>query len=163
MPRRTTDDSKPLKRRLGRGGSPHNSREAGVRFEKGHTKRAGRKKGVPNRLTREIKEAIIAACEQHGSDGKGTGGLQGYFEMLAKEERKSMAMLLRAVMPLQVNATVQPIKTYKTTDEIKAALRERGIPPVTIFRLEYHDLPEPANHSDIESEAEEQKHAKEAG
>jgi hypothetical protein len=165
MTRRTrnTDDVKKLASRLRRGASPHNSREAGARFEEGHAKRAGRKKGVPNRLTREIKEAIIAACEQHGSDGKATGGLQGYLFLLAKEERQSMAMLLRAVMPLQVNATVQPIKTYRSSDEIKAALKERGIPPVTIYRLEYHDPPEPANHSDLEPEAEEQKHAKKPG
>jgi hypothetical protein len=69
---RKTDNGKTLKRRWGRGASPHNSREAGVRFKKGHAKRGGRNKGVPNRLTREIKEAIVAACEQHGSDGVGT-------------------------------------------------------------------------------------------
>jgi hypothetical protein len=153
---RERDDQK-IASRLRRGASPHNSREAGARFERGHAKRGGRKKGVPNRLTREIKEAIIAACEQHGSDGKGTGGLPGYLALLAKKERRSMAMLLRAVMPLQVNATVQPIKTYKSSDEIKAALKERGIPPVTIFRLEHHDLPEPANDSDLESKTEEPK------
>jgi hypothetical protein len=159
----TRDQEKKLKRRLARGAMPHNARAAGVLFEKGHPKRAGRKKGVSNRLTREIKEAIVAACEQHGSDGKGAGGLEGYLFLLAKAERKSMAMLLRAVLPLQVAATVQPIKPYKTTDEIKAALKERGIPQVTIFRLEHHDPPEPANHSDPEPEAEEQKHAKKAG
>ena len=161
MPRRTTDHRKPLERRLGRGGSPHNSREGGVRFEKGHAKRGGRRQGVPNRLTREIKEAIVAACEQHGSDGKGTGGLQGYLLLLAKEERPSMSMLLRAAMPLQVNATVQPIKNYKSLDEIKAALKESGIPPVTIYQLEHY--PEPANHSDLEPETKDQKHDKKTG
>ncbi len=159
----TRDQEKKLRRRLARGAMPHNARAAGVVFEKGHPKRAGRKKGVPNRLTREIKEAIVGACEQHGRDGKGAGGLEGYLGLLAREERKSMAMLLRAVMPLQVNATVQPIKTYKSSDEIKAALKERGIPPVTIFRLEHHNPPEPANQSDAAPEAEEQKHAKKTG
>jgi hypothetical protein len=160
---RGTDHGKKLKRRLGRGASPHNSREAGVRFEKGHAKRAGRKEGVPNRLTREIKEAIVAACEQHGCDGTGTGGLQGYLFLLAKEERQSMAMLLRAVMPLQVSTTVHPPKTYRSPDEIKAALKERGIPQVTIYRLEHHDPPEPANHSDLDPEPKERQHAKKAG
>jgi hypothetical protein len=165
MKRRTrnTDDSKKLASRLRRGASPHNSREAGVRFEKGHAKGGGRKQGVPNRLTREIKEAIVAACEQHGCDGTGTGGLQGYLFLLAKVERQSMAMLLRAVMPLQVNTTVHPPKTYRSPDEIKAALKERGIPPTTIYRLEHHDPLEPANHSDLDPEAEEQQHDKEAG
>jgi hypothetical protein len=157
---RQRDHHKKLASRLRRGARPQNSRNSGVRFEKGHAKRAGRKKGVPNRLTREIKEAIVAACEQHGSDGMGTGGLQGYLLLLAKEERQSMAMLLRAVMPLQVNTAVHPPKTYRSPDEIKAALKERGIPQVTIYRLEHHDPLEPANHSDLDPEAEEQKHGK---
>ena len=159
----TRDQEKKLRRRLTRGAMPHNARAAGVLFEKGHPKRAGRKKGVPNRLIREIKEGIVAACEQHGSDGKGAGGLVGYLFLLAGEERPSMAMLLRAVLPLQVAATVQTVKPYKTTDEIKAALEERGIPPMTIFRLEHHEPPEPANHSDVEPEAEEQKHGQKVG
>jgi hypothetical protein len=35
-------------------------------------------------MTRDVKEAIIAACNQIGSDGKGTGGLQGYMVFLGK-------------------------------------------------------------------------------
>jgi hypothetical protein len=96
------------------------------------------------------------------SDGKGAGGLQGYLFLLAKEERPSMANLLKAVLPLQVNATVQPAKDFKSLDEIKAALTERGIPPATIYRLEHHDPPEP-DHSDLEPEPEEQKHGQKTG
>jgi hypothetical protein len=35
-------------------------------FEKGHEKNGGRKKGVPNKTTRILKEAIILAMEQIG-------------------------------------------------------------------------------------------------
>jgi hypothetical protein len=165
MKRRTrnTDDSKKLASRLRRGASPHNSREAGVRFEKGRAKRGGRKKGVPNKLSRDLKEAIIEAAIASGYDTKGKDGLRGYLKRMADYEVPIFGGMLRAMIPLQVNATVHPIKTYRSADEIKAALEERGIPQVTIYRLEHHDPPEPANHSDSEPEAEEQKHAKKAG
>ena len=44
-----------------------------------------------------------------------------------------------------------------------AAGQGAAFPQVTNSRLEHRDPPHPANHSDVESETEEQKHAKEAG
>jgi hypothetical protein len=155
--RKVTDHAKKLARRLRRGTMPQNAREAGVRFAKGHPKRGGRKKGVPNIMTRDIQEALIAGTIASGYDKKGKDGLTGFFKRTADTDVKTHSAMLRAMMPLQVNATVQPIKTYKSSDEIKAELKERGIPPVTIFRLEHHDLPEPANDSDLESKTEEPK------
>ena len=57
-------------------------------FKKGDDGRrgAGRPPGAQNFITREVKEAIIAACNRYGRDGKGTGGLEGY---LFKETRRS--------------------------------------------------------------------------
>jgi hypothetical protein len=165
MTRRTrnTDDSKTLASRLRRGASPHNSREAGARFEKGHAKRGGRKKGVPNKLSRDLKEAIIEAAIASGYDTKGKDGLTGYLKRMADYEVQIFGGMLRAMIPLQVNATLHQPKTFKSPDEIKAALKERGIPQVTIYRLEHHDPPEPANHSELDPEAEERQHAKKAG
>jgi hypothetical protein len=160
--RKVTDHAKKLARRLRRGTMPQNAREAGVRFAKGHPKRGGRKKGVPNIMTRNIQEALIAGTIASGYDKKGKGGLAGFFKRTADTDVKTHSGMLRAMMPLQVNATLHPPKTYSSPDEIKAALKERGIPPVTIYRLEYHDPPEPANHSDLDPEAEEQKHGKKA-
>jgi hypothetical protein len=141
MKRRTrnTDDSKKLARRLGRGASPHNSREAGVRFGKGHAKRGGRKKGVPNKLSRDLKEAIVEAAIASGYDTKGKDGLRGYMKRMADYEMRIFGGMLRAMIPLQVNATVRPSDTYKSPDEVKAALKARGIP--------HNDLPAGASRS----------------
>ena len=37
-------------------------------FQKGHAKVGGRKKGGQNKITRDVKEAVLAAGEKHGSD-----------------------------------------------------------------------------------------------
>ena len=65
-------------------------------------KTGGRQAGTPNRTTALLKEAIIAAAETEGD--KGTGGLQGYCQFLAREEPKAFATLLGKVLPLQLGA-----------------------------------------------------------
>lgn len=62
----------------------------------------GRKKGVPNKTTALLKEAIILAAEAVGENSKGKGGLIGYCKMLAKDEPRAFAGLLGRVLPLQI-------------------------------------------------------------
>lgn len=62
----------------------------------------GRKKGIPNKTTAVLKEAIITAAEQVGEDGGGTGGLTGYLVYIAKNDIKAFAGLLGKVLPMQV-------------------------------------------------------------
>lgn len=62
----------------------------------------GRKKGVPNKTTAALKEAILAAAEQVGADGNGEDGLTGYLVHIAKNDIKAMAGLLGKVLPMQV-------------------------------------------------------------
>jgi len=62
----------------------------------------GRVKGVPNKTTALLKEAIIKAAEQVGSDGQGKGSLVGYCVFLARNQPKAFASLLGRVLPLQV-------------------------------------------------------------
>jgi hypothetical protein len=57
----------------------------------------------PNKVTTALKEAILLAAKNKGSDGKGAGGLVGYLEMLAGKERKAFAMLLGKVLPLKIS------------------------------------------------------------
>ena len=66
-------------------------------------KRGGRKKGVPNRCTKLLKEAILQAAEDVGQDGSGTGGLIGYLRFVARTEAKAYASLLGRVLPLQIS------------------------------------------------------------
>jgi len=47
-------------------------------FRNGHEKRGGRKRGTPNMISQSLREAIIEAGHQVGSDGQGKDGLRGY-------------------------------------------------------------------------------------
>lgn len=79
----------------------------------------GRPKGVPNKTTTALKEAILLAAENVGSDGKGKGGLTGYLEKLATEDAKAFSTLLGKVLPLQVTgpdgaSLFPPIITFRS-------------------------------------------------
>ncbi len=62
----------------------------------------GRKPGVPNKTTAQLKEAILAAATRHGEDGDGEAGLEGYLFKVAREDVKAFAGLLGKVLPMQV-------------------------------------------------------------
>ena len=48
-------------------------------FKKDHKKVGGRKAGVPNKIPRAEKEAVLAALDAIGLDGQGFGGRLGFF------------------------------------------------------------------------------------
>jgi hypothetical protein len=125
-------------KRLVRGSQPTRARVAGgVRYRKGHKKVGGRKKGTPNRLTAEIKETIIAAFTELGADGRGKEGLKGFIKKIGREDLKSSAMLLRAVLPMQVNASINTSVNvkYKTLEEATEEARKFGLPERRVFEL----------------------------
>jgi hypothetical protein len=62
----------------------------------------GRKKGVPNKTTATLKEAILLAAQKVGFDGKGKDGLEGYLTAVATTDMKSFCTLLGKVLPMQV-------------------------------------------------------------
>jgi hypothetical protein len=62
----------------------------------------GRPKGKSNRTTIALKDAILKAAAEHGADGAGAGGLQGYLLKVAREDIKAFAGLLGRVLPLTV-------------------------------------------------------------
>ncbi len=64
----------------------------------------GNKRG-PAKTTTALKEAILAAAQQHGEDGAGEGGLQGYMFKVAREDVKAFAGLLGRVLPLTVQGS----------------------------------------------------------
>jgi hypothetical protein len=73
-------------------------------FAKGHKKAGGRKKGTPNKLTADIKEAIVVACTMLGGsitkiDPENVEGLVGYMVRLALHQPVTMGMLLREALP----------------------------------------------------------------
>lgn len=58
----------------------------------------GRKKGVPNKTTALLKDAILKAAEQAG----GEGGMIGYLQKQASENPGPFMSLLGKVLPMQV-------------------------------------------------------------
>jgi hypothetical protein len=87
--------------RLTRGSAPGRERDALERpgsFKKGHKKLGGRKRGTPNVMTREYKEAIIQVANQLGSDQKGKDGLLGYLTLVALNDPKTFCKLLGALL-----------------------------------------------------------------
>ena len=62
----------------------------------------GRKKGVPNKTTTALKEAILLAAAEHGYDGAGHDGLTGYLRKVATDDLKAFTSLLGRVLPLDV-------------------------------------------------------------
>jgi hypothetical protein len=127
-------------------------------FKKGHKKieGSGRQPGQPNRLTQDMKEALLAAATRVGfiheddildKDGKptgrtkkrwnGEGGLEGYLEWAAVYRSSHIISLLGRVMPLQVNvkADVKPKRVpYPSYEAICDDLRAKGIDPDVLER-----------------------------
>jgi hypothetical protein len=139
--RKVTDHAEKLARRLRRGTMPQNARAAGVRFTKGHPKRGGRKKGAPNIMTRDIQEALIAGTIASGYDKKGKDGLTGFFKRTADTDVKTHSGMLRAMMPMKIDASIRHEKPYLTEAEVLVELNARGLPPQTLFQLRYHEVP----------------------
>jgi hypothetical protein len=59
---------------------------------------AGRPKGVPNKTTSLLKDAILAAASRAG----GEGGMEAYLERQAIENPAPFMSLLGKVLPMQV-------------------------------------------------------------
>jgi hypothetical protein len=62
---------------------------------------AGRPKGVPNKTTQLLKDAILKAAEQAGNK-VGNDGLVSYLEVQAIENPGPFMALLGKVLPMQV-------------------------------------------------------------
>ncbi len=104
-------------------------RANGTQFEAGREKTGGRKKGTPNNITNDVKEAIVTALIQVGEDGYGHDGLIGYVRGLVLRSDRAGATLLRIVMPLTLNAPASGILgAYKTEEDIRAEFGAKGIP-----------------------------------
>jgi hypothetical protein len=93
----------------------------GKPFEPGNTiGAAGRPPGVPNKMTREIKEAWLAAAELAG----GPGGLVAYLLAQAQQANPSPFMAgLKQMIPQEIEAKVDAtlvVEVVKFTDAADA-------------------------------------------
>jgi hypothetical protein len=58
--------------------------------------------GGHHKIALQIKRGIHTAAKRHGRDGKGSGGLDGYFEFLAAKHPKVFAGLLGRLLPVHL-------------------------------------------------------------
>jgi hypothetical protein len=66
-------------------------------------RRGGRQKGTPNKLTRDVKEAILGAAEEIG----GPEGMKGYFKQLAVLNSSAFAALVGKILPSTIQGLLQ--------------------------------------------------------
>jgi hypothetical protein len=68
---------------------------------KGNPKTGGRKRGVPNRRTALLKDAVLKAAEEAGDEE----GMVGYLKKQAIENPGPFMALLGKVLPMQVTSS----------------------------------------------------------
>ena len=78
------------------------------RYTRGHVPdpRGGRPAGSRDKLTRDMKEAILGAAEQWGANGRGQDGLQGFYRHLLATMPDVFATHLLRLIPREVQADV---------------------------------------------------------
>lgn len=77
----------------------------------------GRPKGVKNKTTIALKEAILLAAEQTGQDGQGKGGLAGFLKHMIATDLKAFASLLGKLIPTNIVADITT-RQAQATDQI---------------------------------------------
>lgn len=98
----------------------------------------GRAPGTPNKVTRTVKDWLLAATEKSGLDGKGKDGAIGYLVWLSRAEPVAYAALLARVMPMQIQASLSGSvehehKVQLTADQLAERLKARGLPVPTFI------------------------------
>ena len=103
----------------------------------------GRTPGSKNKISREIKEAVITAANLVGSNRRGKDGLIGYMRRLAVRNEAVFGGLLRHVMGTQVTIEhTERHKKYQTVEEVVEELRRFGIVPMQQKSLPHYVGPE---------------------
>jgi hypothetical protein len=96
----------------------------------------GKPPGTLNRITRTMKEAAVAAAEELGQlpikqwakqlNVGDPNGMKGYFKSV--KHPKSYAIILARIMPLHINTGAKKLPKYLTAEQMRAELREAGLP-----------------------------------
>jgi hypothetical protein len=163
-PARARAYSIPNPSRLTRGSAPtksHKNAPGRHRFSSDNQppkSKRGRPKGSRNIFSRDLRDDLNEAIKLLGRDGEGEGGRVGYLMWLGRAEPKSMAMLLRGMMPAEIRATMT-LKPMLTRDEALAEMRARGLQTKWIEHLHKvddelgpDDEPNPYDHNVIDLE-----------
>ena len=130
--------TKNLAARLARGSAPNRGKHGRQHRVDQHPRRGrGRPPGAKNYFTREVKEALIAAVNEYGSDGRGKNGMKGFFLKMCDEEPTSVMSILRATMPTQVSVERKDVPV-KTEQEVRARLERIGLRLEDLRQYRFH-------------------------
>jgi hypothetical protein len=111
----------------------------------------GRKKGVPNKVTRILKEAILIAAEQEA------GSLVNYLRRCARHERNAYLTLLGKLLPLQVIKDEYSNVVYRSVQEVNVALNGHGLSVDVIDRLKHMNVSsDDVENADVQESAAEE-------
>jgi precorrin-3B methylase len=112
-------------------------------FKPGRKKTGGRKPGSPNKITVAVKDAIAIAADRIG----GVNRLVRWIKQSPRNERLFWTQMYTRLLPLQINTKVERTDTavYKSVEEFRVALIERGMPEENIKSL--LQLPGPQNQT----------------
>jgi hypothetical protein len=105
---------------------------------------AGRRKGVPNKITNTFRDVLLQAVSEVGDSqevGKdGQGGLLGYLKMCGVLERKTTLLLLGRILPLKINTEVKRVKETMSIEEAVADLKVCGLDGLLAFYLSRYPI-----------------------
>jgi hypothetical protein len=100
---------------------------------------AGRKPGVPNKITQTFRDVLLQAVSEVGDsqevDKDGQGGLLGYLKKCAVLERKTTLMLVGRILPLKITTEVKQVKETMSIYEAIADLKACGLDELLAFYL----------------------------
>jgi hypothetical protein len=106
-------------------------------WKKGQGPPRGSRAGIPNKISRTLKDAAIAAAEELGQLDRDkwaeavkageSDGLKRFFKVLAVEQMKTFGMVLARIMPLHVIPQTKKERML-TEEQVIAELKEYGLP-----------------------------------
>jgi hypothetical protein len=64
-------------------------------------------RGATNRISRDIKAGMVNSAIEHGRDGKGKDGLDGFCSWLLLNDLKSWCSIFGRLVPLQIRGDMQ--------------------------------------------------------
>ena len=74
------------------------------------------RKGIPNKVTVTLKNAILLAAEAEGEDGNGKDGLTGYLRSIARDMPKTFTLLLAKLVPLDIQHKLMQLQMQITAN-----------------------------------------------
>jgi hypothetical protein len=105
---------------------------------------AGRKPGVPNKITNTFRDLVMQAATEVGDScekGKdGQGGVLGYLKVAAVEERKIFLMIMARILPLKMTAELKQFKKRISIEEAVAELKAVGLDEMLALYLKRYPL-----------------------